>query len=53
MERRLKRFVSKQSKIDIEEIERRIQRKKNSKEKTFKEIQRNVLGDQNKIHRSR
>ena len=30
MERRLKRFVSKQSKIDIEEIERRIQRKKNA-----------------------
>ena len=30
IERRLKRFVSKQSKIDIEEIERRIQRKKNA-----------------------
>tara|TARA_B100001250_G_scaffold407123_1_gene427371 strand:+ start:1332 stop:1922 length:591 start_codon:yes stop_codon:yes gene_type:complete len=30
MERRLKRFVSKQSKIDIEEIERRIQRKKSA-----------------------
>ena len=30
MERRLKRFVSKQTKIDIEEIERRIQRKKNA-----------------------
>ena len=30
IERRLKRFVSKQSKIDIEEIERRIQRKKSA-----------------------
>ena len=30
MERRLKRYVAKQSKLDIEEIERRIQRKKNA-----------------------
>jgi hypothetical protein len=30
MERRLKRFVAKQSKLDIEEIERRVQRKKSA-----------------------
>ena len=30
IERRLKRFVSKQSKLEIEEIDRRIQRKKNA-----------------------
>jgi len=30
MERRLKKFVSKQSKLDMDEIERRILRKKNA-----------------------
>jgi hypothetical protein len=30
MERRLKRFVAKQSKLDVEEIERRVQRKKSA-----------------------